>query len=55
MGASKEDFTYQREYEERLEELAHVQRQRIKVLEETIKTMKDTQKNQQETIELLKK
>jgi len=54
MGASKEEFTVQREYEERLEELVSVQHLRIKTLTDTIEIMKRTQENQEETIKLLK-
>jgi len=55
MGASKEEFTEQREYESRLEELVHVQHQRITTLKETIEIMKRTQQHQEETINQLKK
>jgi stress response protein YsnF len=54
MGASKEEFTIQREYEERLEELVSVQHLRIKTLTDTLNIMKQTQENQEETIKLLK-
>lgn len=59
MGASKEEFTEQREYEANVvneqESLEDILRQRIKILTETIEIMKRTQEHQQETINFLTK
>jgi hypothetical protein len=59
MGASKEEFIEQREYEANVineqENLEDILRQRIKILTETIDIMKSTQNNLQETINQLTK